>query len=569
MVFVGYISYQSQKEILTKQLEQNLFLLSDSLSVEIEDFISERLIDVNQLKENIVLSNPHSSQKEIKKELNKVVRLNVIYEGAIYTDQHGKVIYDTNEGVIGQDFSKRSWFQPAVSGVNYFSDIYLSPVLKKPLLVLAGPVEKENGEIIGVVSPALNLNDLYQRIDRFANESKSVNLSAYAFLINKSGDYIAHPNRNKILKENYIVKNNISLKGLQDIAKDKQIYYSTTENTVNSFTRIKPIDGFRNEWYIGISVNRDEFYAPLNELLEKYLILFGFMLTIITFGVVKLSKSIVIPVERLVAATSDFASGKWVKPLSINTYKELNHLNRTFNLMMEKLEDREKQLIRSEKLKTAGELAAGLAHEIRNPITTVRGFLQLLGEDTAVKSKAYLPIMIQEVDRVNHIVTDFLAFAKPNASLNRVSTDLNQVVEDVLLLFESQLSLKDVEIHKEYYTLPEMVLDPSFIKQVFINLIQNAIDAMPRGGTIRIATHYIMPEHEIQLTFQDAGIGMDKKTIETIGTPFFTTKAKGTGLGLMVSYRIIQEMNGMILIDSQVGKGTTFTIKLPVFHNDD
>ncbi|MFV9511435.1 ATP-binding protein [Tepidibacillus sp. LV47] len=564
MIFVGYISYQAHKESLTKEMDQNLFLLSNNLAVEIENFISERLMDVNLLQENELLNKNNASIEDIKRELKKFVQVHTIYEGAILTDDQGIVIYDTNEGVIGKDLSKRSWFQPAIHGNIYISDIYLSPALNKPLLTLAGPITNQKGEIIGVVSPAINLNELYKTMDQFANESKNVNLSAYAFLINRNGDYIAHPNRAKILKENFFKKNHLDLNQLEELSKNKQIFYSTTENTVNAFTRIKPTKGFQHDWYIGVSVTKDEFYTPLKQLLIKYLILFGVMLTLIILAVIPLARSIVLPINQLVAATSDFAKGKKVKPLNIDTYQELNQLNHTFNLMTEQLKEREKQLIRSEKLKAAGELAAGFVHEIRNPITTIRGFLQIMNEEKIMQDKPYFPIIFQEIDRVNRIITDFLTFAKPNTSFHNVPTDLNQVIDEVLLLFESQMPMKNILIDKDLMPVPKTVLDPTFIKQVFINLIQNAIDAMPQGGSLTISTRYEMADQQIMIFFQDTGIGMDQKTIEKLGTPFFTTKEKGTGLGLMISYQIIQELNGKITVDSQSGLGTTFTIHLPV-----
>ncbi|MFC4766881.1 PAS domain-containing protein [Effusibacillus consociatus] len=227
----------------------------------------------------------------------------------------------------------------------------------------------------------------------------------------------------------------------------------------------------------------------------------------------------------------------------------------------------EEQIRQSEKLAVIGELAAGTAHEIRNPLTSVKGFIQLLDRkyENDAPEKEYFRIILSELNRVNDIIREFLLLSKPTVP-NLRKIDINSVMEDIRTLMTSDALLHNIDLQFELSKTPAICeVDVEQIKQVFINLIRNAFEATGLNGKLTIAINTGMEECEI--CFMDNGPGIPKEVLSRIFEPFYTTKNEGTGLGLTVSYRIIQNHGGTILVDSEEGKGTTFRVRLPLARN--
>ncbi|WP_232699325.1 PAS domain-containing sensor histidine kinase [Brevibacillus daliensis] len=221
----------------------------------------------------------------------------------------------------------------------------------------------------------------------------------------------------------------------------------------------------------------------------------------------------------------------------------------------------EELLRNSDKLSMIGELAAGVAHEIRNPLTALRGFIQLL-QASETKNKFYFDVMITELDRINFIVSELLVLSKPQVQHYK-QTNVLHIIRDVITLLESQALLHNVMFHIEGATNElTITCEENQIKQVFINIVKNAIEAMPNGGTITIDT--TQEGNHIQICFKDQGCGIPKERFDKLGEPFYTTKDKGTGLGLMVSNKIIRDHHGHFTIDSVMDEGTTVCVHLPL-----
>lgn len=220
----------------------------------------------------------------------------------------------------------------------------------------------------------------------------------------------------------------------------------------------------------------------------------------------------------------------------------------------------EEVMLQSEKLSVAGQLAAGIAHEIRNPLTSIKGFLQLMRSNNC-ENNQYFEIIFSELNRIELILSELLMLAKPQESKFR-KENIHNVINEVTTLLETEANLNNVLIEKKFSTNnPEVYCDQNQLKQVFINLIKNAIEAMPNGGVVTISTK--LENNEMVITVKDSGVGIPRKILQKIGQPFVTTKKSGTGLGLMISFKIIENHRGSINVNSEEGKGTTFTIKLP------
>ncbi|WP_404350859.1 PAS domain S-box protein [Sutcliffiella horikoshii] len=224
----------------------------------------------------------------------------------------------------------------------------------------------------------------------------------------------------------------------------------------------------------------------------------------------------------------------------------------------------EDQLRKSDTLTVVGELAAGIAHEIRNPMTALKGFIQLLQNSMIEDQYAmYFDVITSELKRIESIITEFLVLAKPQA-ISYQRKNATVIMKETLDLLSAQASLENVQfITSIEEGLPDIYCEPNQLKQVFINILKNAIEVMPKGGTVSVGLEKIEGE-QVLISIRDEGTGIPEDKLKKLGEPFYTTKERGTGLGLMVSYKIVEEHNGTIEVSSELGKGTTFHIKLPI-----
>ncbi|MBM7655073.1 PAS domain S-box protein [Neobacillus cucumis] len=222
----------------------------------------------------------------------------------------------------------------------------------------------------------------------------------------------------------------------------------------------------------------------------------------------------------------------------------------------------EEVLHRQDKLAAVGQLAAGVAHEIRNPLTSMKGYAEFLQLDEKDPERMeFLNIILDEIERVNTIVEDFMVLAKPKA-VELEEKNVVPVIRNVVSLLEFEARKKNVRLlfdcDKE---IIQIECDENRLKQVFLNFIKNGIEAMPNGGDLQVKI--VIHDNNVQISIQDSGVGIPKEKLKKLGEPFFTTKKNGNGLGLMVSFKIIESHNGKVFVESEPNKGTTFNILLP------
>ena len=228
------------------------------------------------------------------------------------------------------------------------------------------------------------------------------------------------------------------------------------------------------------------------------------------------------------------------------------------------------QLFRSEKLASLGKLAAGVAHEINNPLTGVLTNASLLLEDFEKDDprKEDVQVIVNETIRCREIVKRLLDFSRQTKPQKK-QTDVNVLIDNIILLVRNQTSFRNISIEKTLdEKLPQIMADPDQIQQVFINLILNAADVMPKGGRLILETKVIPIKDFIEIRITDTGTGIPEELRTRIFDPFFTTKENGTGLGLALSYGIVEQHGGTINLESQIGKGTTFIIHLPIISHE-
>ena len=223
----------------------------------------------------------------------------------------------------------------------------------------------------------------------------------------------------------------------------------------------------------------------------------------------------------------------------------------------------EENLRRVDRLSALGELSAGMAHEIRNPLGSIRGTAEILQDGIPETDPRYefTRILIKEVDRLNRVVQDFLNFARPPV-VEQEAVDLEQCIDEVLLLVRPQLQKVRVELQRQRREMAPIRGQPEQLRQIFLNLILNALQAMPEGGVLRIASR--QQEQAILVEVGDSGQGIAAEHLEKIFNPFFTTRSEGTGLGLAITSRLMQGHGGRIEVASRPGAGTTFTLSFPL-----
>ncbi|WP_234400707.1 ATP-binding protein [Virgibacillus senegalensis] len=220
----------------------------------------------------------------------------------------------------------------------------------------------------------------------------------------------------------------------------------------------------------------------------------------------------------------------------------------------------EEMMIRSEKMSIAGQLAAGVAHEIRNPLTSIKGFLQLLQAGIDRKEE-YYKIMVDEIEKIETITSELLFISKPMTDDKKMEL-ISELLNDVVVLLRSQAKLKNVDIYIDLDKEQYIFCDRSQIKQVFINLIKNAVEAMKDGGNVYVKGRTTNGSVEIDII--DDGPGIPENILHKLKEPFFTTKKDGTGLGLMISNQIVEKHHGRLEIYSNPDKGSTFCVILPI-----
>ncbi|KGM44619.1 ATP-binding protein [Neobacillus niacini] len=233
-----------------------------------------------------------------------------------------------------------------------------------------------------------------------------------------------------------------------------------------------------------------------------------------------------------------------------------------FKSYLHSLTKAHEELRRKEKLAVIGQMAAAIAHEIRNPLSSLKGFTQLQ-QERYPNTNDFYPIMIQEIDRINSIVEDLMTLGKPK-EIKFSKASIEEIIAYTLSITQQEAERQGVSVETTMTgPLPPLDCDSKQLKQVFINLIKNAIESMSEGGKVKVNVK-VLDGTKMNISIQDEGSGIDEESIPNLGEPFFTTKADGTGLGLMVSNQIIQDHQGKITIKSSLGKGTTVNVMLPI-----
>jgi two-component system NtrC family sensor kinase len=340
----------------------------------------------------------------------------------------------------------------------------------------------------------------------------------------------------------------------------------------NYITRYDPITDYQGNpigmLYVGA---RQSSFYQLVDILNQRILFVAIGTILMTFVLSNyVARVVTRPLNQLkdlVEANQRVAEGDMSVRVPVKASGEVGMLASSFNSMLDTLQSTQDQLVQSEKLASLGQLAAGVAHELNNPLGTILLYSDLVKKDLGVEAPnaADLDIILNETKRCKSIVAALLEFARQNQVVTQ-PTDLNGLIANVIDVERKQYDASRVDIKLLFDpNLPRIQADPAQITQVLVNLIENSIDAMPEGGTLTIRT-LPEPAEMVTVEIEDTGIGIPPENLNKLFTPFFTTKpiGKGTGLGLAIIYGIIKMHRGQIMVSSELNKGTRFTIQLPI-----
>jgi two-component system, NtrC family, sensor kinase len=447
----------------------------------------------------------------------------------------------------------------------YVSDILLSDLRKGYIMHWAIPIYSSWHEYLGGVVIDLD----YEKIIKMINEIR-LGDQGYAFVIDGQGRITGHP---FYAPYEYTLKTypEASLKELiQEMMTGTSGWKTYVHQKVDKVAAFAPVGVLG--WSMGVTIPLDELGKEARAIKVRVIQVGAIVLICAVLGVTLLAYFLLRPVRTLVAATHRIAQGDLNYTIPVETRDELGDLTRSFNHMVRSLSRIQQELVRSEKLVSLGRLSAGVAHEIRNPLNAIKGAIVHIQRrrrhDHLVNE--YTQLVSEEIDRLNTFVTEFLYFARQSKP-KLEPTHLNLLIVATQKLFQKQARRLRIHFYNQLDPhLPELLVDPHQIERVIVNVLINAMDALPEGGDIIFSSFVLKcqePPHapeRVRIEIRDNGMGIADEHLGAIFDPFFSTKEAGTGIGLPLSLSIVENHNGRMTVENRQASGVKVTIELPI-----
>ncbi|MBV7276280.1 hypothetical protein JMF89_12305 [Clostridiaceae bacterium UIB06] len=524
LLSIGLLFFKSNKTAVKDSKKKELKTLGEETGNKVERFLFERYGDIEVMSASPVLTREDFSDNTKLEYIKSIRNAYKTYDYILTTDEDGKI--KVASGDVNGDQNYKKWINYVLKGKIFISDFIYLPERKSYVIYLLAPLTNSKGAINGVVVERVNFESIGNIV-----ENVKLDNSGYAYLASDTGSTIFYPKNG--------VKPNINLK-----INGEDIYYTMYNNKqfVYTFYSLNKYDTQKNNWYIVLEQPEREAFK-VSYSLRSYTII----LVIISIFIIFI----------LALITSD----RITRPFNVMT----SNLKTMEQRVIKISDELEKSVIRAKNLEALAAMSAGMAHEIRNPLTSIRGYAEYIQFELKEEDKLQedIEIIIDEVDRLNRIVDKFLNFARPK-ELSLKPENINDVARVALKVIEKEVNKNNIKVSIQFSKIPLVLMDVDQIQQVLLNILANSIQAMSEGGALGIVTGLEKELNMVYIEISDTGIGIKPEDYDKIFEPFFTTKDKGVGLGLSICSRIIENHKGFMEVESNLNKGSKFTIKLPV-----
>jgi len=585
LAIVGVFSVQTANRTITSIVTSQLENVAADKQDLLQRWMAERKADVAVVAHSSVLRTLDPAQ--IAPYLQLVQNQYQVYHRFVVIAPDGKTIYDT-AGPSRQSHAEEPYFRHAMGRETYVSMVTWSPERQEAVFRIAeaipGPDKAPRGVVCATVSTQAILAGVL---------SVSLGETGECYLVDRGGTFLAHKQPERILKENIVQSE--SFANLFGGSRSGPIY--TDYRGIAVLGASRPIADV--PWYVVVEQDRDEAFASSYQMARHVEIVIAVtVLCAIGLSWV-LASYVTSPIRVLSAAADALSQGDFERALVARLTRrsdEIGALDAAFRHMAEQLWDRQTRLqrriglteeelrrseaklketvlaaARSERLAALGRLAAGVAHEIRTPLTSLKLFLQSVREesDFSPEQAEDFAVAMRQVHRMESTIHHFLNFARPQEPC-LAEVDLRKLIEDALVVVQPRANQQEVEVVRQFAAeLPKVEGDARQLGEAMVNLLVNALEVMPEGGRITIAVAAEggaadqLGRRWVRIEVSDTGPGIRPGDLERLFEPFFTTKASGSGLGLAIVEGTVERHGGTIEVRSQPGAGTTFSLSLP------
>ncbi|RJR22014.1 MAG: HAMP domain-containing protein [Desulfobacteraceae bacterium] len=579
---LGAFSVQTAKELILNIVTNEVDHVARDKVELLKRWISERKADIAVVAGSSILS---STDPYVIAAYLELVRTNYrVYSGFAVFSRTGQLVYSTSADSPVPDGAE--WFREALKGRLFMSDIFFDPERMDSFFLISAPLPEKTGDIARVICATVGTNTILSAI-----LSVSLGRTGECYLVNREGMFLAHKEPHRILTEN--IAQSESFKNIFNARSNRITYidYRGIE-VIGSSSRVEGTD-----WALVVEQDRDEAFHAAGTLTRYISLVIAFSVLAALASAWLLSRYVAMPIHKLSTAADELAAGRY-DPNLINTKRrdEIGLLLKAFADMAEKLRHREKDLetkvhlreaelketgvelqktqqaaVRSQQLASMGQLAAGVAHEIRTPLTSLKLFLESVESDIEVSTEFEedFHVAMKQIKRMEDTINRFLDFARPQEPLFS-DVCVEDLIKDALLVVGPRARQQETVIALDIKpSLPTVRGDRKQLCEVLVNLMVNALEAMVLRGDLKI-TACVQPfsngekqsEH-VRIDIKDTGPGIAQEQIPKLFDPFFTTKATGTGLGLSIVLSIIQLHGGEVLVSSGEYRGATFSVIIP------
>ena len=548
----GALSIGTSRHYNFKVITEGNSNVARRAAAEIDLYVTNSIAILNALSQNIGRFNIPAHEQELILS-NYVLNFPELRQIAI-TDREGGEIIST-DGKSLENRSRDVAYQTAIKGEIYKSEVFISTNMA-PSMTIAMPVKRLN-TMEGVAIADISLIAMWRLVD-----SIKIGKSGYAFVVSGDGRLIAHGLGDGKVR----VLSHENMKSLGIVNGVLQGRHSTGLSKNIEGTEVigvaAPVPSLG--WGIVIEEPLTEAYAPVRRMtILLALLIILFVAAASATGYAGNRRYILQPIRTLISATRRIAGGNFDEKVPIATGDELQEVGNAFNNMMYQLKILQEDIRRNERIAFMNKIAASLVHDLRHPIKNIESSSKLIMDnyDKEEHRNTFRRVVTREFSNINRFLEDLLELARP-VHLNPIALNICSEIRGILEMFREETGKKGIEIATVF---PDDSVgasaDKFSIERVFKNIIRNAIDAMPAGGTLKIS---VSSTHDATaIEFRDTGCGIPQDKLENLFTEFTTTKRSGLGLGLAMSKRIIDAHNGTITVESEIGKGTAFTIRLP------